>query len=147
MNDRDFQFFGNPNQVCQGRRLHLLHDLAAVDLQRDFTYAELGCRLFVQKTADHQRQHLALPRRKRREATTQLGPLSPHRTLNVITINRGANRRNQCPLPYRFRQKIYNAALNGAHRRWDIAMSGYEDDRWMILAGKLFLEVEPVDVR
>src|SRR5205823_7112086 len=133
MNDRDVQFFGNPHQVCQGGRLHLLHDLAAMDLQRDFTDAELGCRLFVQKTADHQRQHLPLPRRKRREATMQLDSLRPRQPLTLIPVNRCANRRNQLPLSHRLGQKIDSTALNGAHRRWDIAMSRYEDDRWMIL--------------
>ena len=35
-----------------------------MDLQRDFADPEFGCRLLVEKTADHQRQHFALARRQ-----------------------------------------------------------------------------------
>src|SRR3984893_3170722 len=147
MSDRDIQFIGDPNQVGERCRLHLLHDLTTVDLKRDFADAEFGCRLLVQQAADHQRQHLALPRRQSREAATKLGPLNPYRPLQVVPVNGRANRRHQLPLPHRLGQKVDSAALNGAHRRWDVAMSCDENDRWVVFAGKLFLEIEAVDIR
>src|SRR5581483_4192426 len=146
MRDRNVQLIGDPNQVGERCRLHLLHDLTTVDLKRDFADTEFGCRLLVQKAADHQRQHLALPRRQSREAATKLGPLRPQRALQVIPVNRLANGSNQLLLPHRLGQKVDSAPLNRAYRRWDVAMSGNENDRWMVLAGELLLEFEAVDI-
>src|SRR5207247_2448502 len=42
---------------------------------------------------------------------------------------------------------VDSAALNGAHGRWDVAMSRDENDRGVGIAGKLLLELEAVDVR
>src|ERR1700745_3317311 len=80
-NDRDLQFFSNPHQVCERLCLHFAHDLATMDLQGDLTDTELGGRRLVQKAADHELQHLALPRRKSRQAPAELGPLGPCRSL------------------------------------------------------------------
>jgi hypothetical protein len=46
-----------------------------------------------------------------------------------------SNRRYQIALADRLGQKVDSAALNGAHRRWNVAMPGDENDRGMDIVG------------
>jgi len=116
MCDRDLQLFGDPYQVGERRCPHLLHDLAAVDLNGDLTDAEFRSRLLVQEPADHKRQHLPLPRRKSFQATTKLGQLRPCLSLNAVPIDRRPDCSDQIVLPDRLGQKVDGAAPNGTHR-------------------------------
>ena len=57
--------------------------------------------------------------------------LRPYGSLNAVTVDRRLNRRHQGVLPDGLSQKVDSAALNGADRRWNVAMSRDENDRGM----------------
>jgi len=65
--------------------------------------------------------------------------LRPYGSLNAVTVDRRLNRRHQGVLPDGLSQKVDSAALNGADRRWNVAMSRDENYRGMQAAGKLLL--------
>src|SRR5262245_25146917 len=69
--DGYLKFLGDPYQVGERRGLHLLHDVATVNLQRDLADAQLRGRLLVEQSADHERKHLAFPGREARETLSQ----------------------------------------------------------------------------
>jgi hypothetical protein len=48
------------HQIGERCSLHLVHDLAAMNLERDFTDAQLCGGLLVEKTADYQGQDFSL---------------------------------------------------------------------------------------
>ena len=72
---RYFESAGYSHQLGKRSGLHLLHDLAALNLERDLADAELGRSLLVEKTAHDQRQHLPLAGRQGRKALLQPGHL------------------------------------------------------------------------
>jgi len=53
--DRYLEYCRHSHEVRQRSSAHLLHDLAAVNLDSDLADLELGRRLFVEETADDQR--------------------------------------------------------------------------------------------
>ena len=62
--DRYLERPGHSHQLGKRSGTHLLHDLAAMNLDRDLADAQLGRGLFVEKAAHDQRQDLALARRQ-----------------------------------------------------------------------------------
>ena len=111
------------------RGSHLLHDLAAMNLERDLADAQLGRSLLVEKAAYDQRQHLALAWRQGRKALMQIGQL---RSLppGVAILREGSiDRAHQVCLPERLGQKVDRACLDRAHGRGNVSMSGDEHDR------------------
>src|SRR5690348_160529 len=56
----EVQAVGHPGQIGQRGRLHLSHDLAAVDFYRDLADADLVGDLLVETTGCDQRHHLTL---------------------------------------------------------------------------------------
>ena len=146
MGDRYFQRRCS-YQVRKRCNLHLPHDVAAVDLERDLADAKLGSRLLVEKAAHDQRQHLTLARRQALETPTELGEvgsLPPHVT---ILRNSGVNPAQQIVLLERLGQEVDRPSLDRAYRRRYIAMSGDKHDWRVIPLRDLALQVQAVDVR
>ena len=52
---RDLEHRGDAHQLGQRPGFHLLHDLAAMDLDRDLADPQLGGRLLVEQPAHNQR--------------------------------------------------------------------------------------------
>jgi AcrR family transcriptional regulator len=142
-----FQLPGDPYQIGQRCRPHLLHDSAAMNLKCNFTDAELCGSLLVEQAADHQRQHFAFARGEIRKALLQLGEFCPLQAQGIILTDG----RMDCPYQLRlaewFDQKIDGAALHCPHRRRNVAMSGDKYDRWVIAIGNLLLKFQAVDIR
>src|SRR5271156_478343 len=66
------QLYGHPDKVCEGLRLHLAHDLAAVNLQGDLGDAEQGGSLLVEKSPNDEGKDLPFSRRQQAAALLQL---------------------------------------------------------------------------
>ena len=62
--DRGIELFRHANQVGEGVGVHLLHDLAAMEFDRDFARAELESDLFVEQSFNHELKDFSFPRRK-----------------------------------------------------------------------------------
>src|SRR6267142_1704060 len=54
------ELFDHPHQLGERGRAHLLHDVAAMNLDRDLADAQLGGNLLVEQASDDQGQHLTL---------------------------------------------------------------------------------------
>ena len=65
----------------------------------------------------------------------------------AIPSDRRVDGLHQLGFAERFGEEVHGAALDGAYRRWNVAVSGDEDDRRMLIVAGLFLEFQPVDVR
>ena len=74
---RYFERPGHSHQLGKRSGLHLLHDIAAMNLERDLADAQLGRSLLVEKAAHDQRQHLPLAWRQATKAAGATPPALP----------------------------------------------------------------------
>ena len=104
-------------------------------------------RLFVQKSADDQWEHLAFARRERRVAQLQSSTFGSLQPCVSVARDGRVHRRHEVRLAERFRQKVDRAGFDRANRRWNVAVSGDEHDWRVVRVAKLLLEIQAADVR
>src|SRR5882672_1483393 len=145
--ERDVQLPGHSNEIGERVRRHLLHDPASMDLECDLADTERRRRLFVQKSADDQWEHLAFARRERSVALLQLSPFGSLQPCVSVARDGCVHRRHKVPLAEWFRQKVDGAGFDRANRRWNVAVSCDEHDWRVVRVAKLALEIQATDVR
>jgi glyoxylase-like metal-dependent hydrolase (beta-lactamase superfamily II) len=137
---------GHSDQLGKGLCAHFFHDFAAMNLQGDLGDAELSRRLFVEKPAYHQRQHLELPRGQRREPLMQLDQFRPSSPGAAILLQCCADGLHEVRLLERFGQEVDCTGLDRTHGGWNVTMSRDEDNVRVVSRRHLSLEIEPIDV-
>src|SRR5690606_2195336 len=124
MRDGNTQLARDPNEIGEGCRGHFLHDVPAMYLKGDFADAEFCSSLFVEKTAHHERQHLALAGCELTIALLQQIKRGAAGSGFPVMIDRGVDCREQVRFITRFGEEIHGAMLDCTYRRRDVAMSG-----------------------
>src|SRR5918996_681190 len=61
----DIQFFGHPDESCEGLGAHLAHDPTTVQLNGDLAGAQFRSDLLVEETGDDELHHVPLTVRQR----------------------------------------------------------------------------------
>jgi hypothetical protein len=85
---RDPQFLSHPDQLRQRLGLHLVHDLMAMELDRDLARAELGGDLLVEQSRHDQSHHFALARCELFIPLTQLCQSRPLLARRAVPVKR-----------------------------------------------------------
>ena len=117
---RAVQLVGNPGQVRGRSGLHLSHQLAAMDFNRDLADANVLSYLLVDAAGHHRCHHLTLARRESR-ARPQLGDRLFVRQPGTISRDPQLDRVQQVLITERLGQKLHRSPLH----RLDIGMSPY----------------------
>src|SRR3546814_8037049 len=91
-------------------------------LQRDLADSKFSRRLFVEKSADYQGQHLEFAWREVKIPSSQHPQLSARRSRFPVLRNRRLDRDHQVGVAERFRQEIDCTALDRADRRRNVTM-------------------------
>ena len=109
--------------------MHLLHDVAALNLHGMLDRSELRGDLLVEQSGNHQRHHFALARRKQFIMLAQFGGFSALVSRGAVTLNRLPNRIQQSLIAKRLGEKLDGS---GFHRLGSNALVGKgrdEDER------------------
>jgi hypothetical protein len=133
---------GHLDEIGDGLRSHLLHDLSSMHLHRRFRKPGLCCHLLVHQPGRHQIHHLALARTQSLKQSAHLGcPLLAFPTY-AITRNPGRDGVQYVLLAEWFRQEIDRTRLHRSHHHGNIGVSADEDDGDVdIRAGELGLKI------
>src|ERR1051326_2694568 len=106
-----------------------------MNLEHHLTDAQLRRGLFVEEPADDQRQHLALPRRQRRVSLPEYRHLGALKARLPGLRQSGLHGPHQIIIAEWLSEEVDRAVLDGAHSRWDVTVSGDEDNGGMISVG------------
>src|SRR6516162_67102 len=140
---REVQFVGHPGQVRQRSRLHLSHDLAAMDFYGDLADADIEGDLLVETAGHHQGHDFALAGGERLKPRPQRGDCLF--VLQPCAIAREAqlDRVQQVLIAERLGQELDRSSLYRLDGHWDVAVSGDEDDRNLnVRCRELSLKIE-----
>src|SRR6516162_9616913 len=137
---------GYPHQVRQRPCAHLLHNISAMDLDRDFADSKLSRNLLVHRTRRDQADYLLFTEGQRFETSTRLQHRSFLHATVTIASERELNRIEKFLFTEWFGQKFHRARLHGTHCHRDIVVSAEEND-WQMNIGlcKRRLKIEPTD--
>src|SRR5262249_45777381 len=78
MGDGNLKLFRHAHEIGERSGSHLLHHIPSMNLKHHLADAQLGRSLLVEEPADHERQHVPLPRRQRGVSLAQ------HRHLGAL---------------------------------------------------------------
>src|SRR5258708_1924337 len=127
---------------------HLAHDLSAVDLDRGLGHAELAADALVRMSLDDQRHDLALAVCERGKASLHVGDGRRLAALYAVALDASMDGVEQFLIAERLAEKLDRSRLDCAHRHWDVAVAGNEDDRNTDAhLGQLLLKREPARTR
>src|SRR6266851_3174686 len=124
-----------------------MHDLAAMNLERDFADAELTRRLLVEKTADHEGEDLPFTRCQGCKALLERGEFGSRESGFTILRNGRMDRSQQGRIAEWLCQEVDRSGLERAHRARNVAMSRDEYDWRVMLDSEPALKIQAVDVR
>ena len=126
--NRNPHFISHPDQVSEGARAHLSHELAAMDFHRCLTSSNFAGYLFVGPTRNNQRQHFPFARCQRFKAFPQGGNFGFLRTSGPVSVHRSLNGIQQILITERLGKEFNRSHLHGSHSHLNISMGSNEDD-------------------
>src|SRR5436305_7060252 len=143
---RDAGALRNAHEIGDGSDPELLHDTAAMNLDRLFGGVEFRGNLFVQKTHDDEAQDLKLTRRQFLDATTCFPSFPAFVQLFLGTFESKFDRFDQFYIVKGLRQKINGAAFHRLSGSRHVAVAGNENN---LLASTSFFErlLEPQTIQ
>src|SRR5215813_8792807 len=109
-------------------RMHLAHDLSAVDLYGALRHAEFGSDALVCVAGDYQGHDFALALGERGEALLQPGDGRRRLALQAVALDARVDGVEQLLIAERLAQELDRPRLDRAHRHRDVAVAGNEDD-------------------
>src|SRR5712671_1320625 len=124
------QGLGHAHELRQRRGVHFFHDMAAVNLNRNFAQTDFGGDLLVHQTGDDEGHDLPLARAERVEEAAQLGVCVIFLPRPTVPLERRRNRIQHVLVAERFLQEVDRARLHGPDGHRDVAVTGDEDDRY-----------------
>src|SRR6476620_3439092 len=134
---------GHEHELGKRLRVHLSHDVAAVDLNRYLGDAHLGGNLLVHESGGDQRHDLPLARGQLFEEPLELFP--PLRFLAPFpdALERDCDRVEQILIAERLDHEINSSSLHSPHGHCNIAVPGDENYRnFDVRLGELGLKIE-----
>src|SRR5205823_11018263 len=134
---RDAGALRNAHQVGDRRDSELLHDAAAMNLDRLLGGVQFRGNLFVQKTDDDETQNLKLTRRQFVDASTCFPSFPAFVQLFLGTFESKFDRFDQFYIVKGLRQKINGAAFHRLSGSRHVAVAGNENN---LLASTSFFE-------
>jgi hypothetical protein len=144
---RYVELTGHPNKISKRMGPHLPHDLAAMNLERNFLDSQYRCGLLIEETAYYEWKHLSLSRTQVTELLSQgnqLRSLIPERPiLPECHLYRGEKRFRLD----RLCQEFNRTCLHCLHGNWDAAIPADEYNRWATRAHQSPLQIKAVNPR
>src|SRR3954471_206032 len=125
----DTELLTHPDEVRERPGPHLVHDLAAMDLDGDLASPQLGGDLLVQEPGDDERHHFPLAARERLVEGVEVVHLRAAPKYAAVPPDRLVDRFQQGLVAERFREKLLRARFHRLHRHRDVPAPGDEDDR------------------
>jgi hypothetical protein len=140
--------FGHLDEIGEGLRSHLPHDLSSMHLHRGFREPGFCCHLLVHQSGRHQSHHFALARTQSLKQSAHPGCRFIAFPAYAITLDGDRDGVQDVLLAEWFRQEIHRARLHCSRRHGNIGVSGHEDDGDAdVRAGELGLKIEAADAR
>jgi Histidine kinase-, DNA gyrase B-, and HSP90-like ATPase len=133
----------HPDQLGQGFRTHLSHDVAAMNLHCNLADVEIVRNLLVHAPADDKRHDLSFARRQRAKALMQfrhgLGVAAP----GTVALDPQLDGIEQFLIMEWLGQELNRSGLDRPHRHRNVAVSGDEHDRKLNAGvGQLALKIQ-----
>src|SRR5207342_264573 len=131
------------HELGERLRLHLAHDMAAMNFHRDLGHAHIGSNLLVHESGGDLRHDLLLARGQLLEQSFEFFPPLRFLAPFAVALERDGDRVEQILIAERLYQEIDGPSLHRPHRHRNVAVPGDEDDRYLdIRLGELGLKIE-----
>src|SRR5229473_45535 len=128
--------------------MHLLHDVASVDLYCCLAGSDFGGNVLVENAGDHEGHNLPLSRSQCVIALVQIVDLGLLFSCRSVTLKCLLNGVQKILVPKRLRQKLHGARLQRSDRHRNVSMRSDKDDGDLHAdLGQLALEIEPTHLR